>query len=69
MEFKEFVRKVYAMSEPAVDFDAAEVIKPWEHRLSIDAYEVLLDEFCEGDKDKVFGCNMWMLNQGPQLYE
>ena len=66
---QEFVQAVYAASEPSVDFFNAEKIIPWEHKLKISVYEELLNEFCGDDTDLRLGCNMFMLNQGPQLYE
>lgn len=64
----DFIRKVYLLSEPSVDFDSAERIDCTKHKLKLEIYEPLLEEFCGDDMDLICSCNMFMLNQGPQLY-
>lgn len=66
-DFREFVVAIYAASEPSVDFDKADLIKPWEHKLREDKYEELLTEFAGDDSNLRTDVCLWMLNQGPQL--
>ena len=75
----DFVRECYLRSEPSVDLDTVTSDNPIncsKHKLSVPEYEKILQEFGltdeQGntiDQDRVVGCNMWMLNSGPNLYK
>jgi hypothetical protein len=72
----DFARELYLRSEPSVDLDTAESINCTEHKLSTVEYEKILQEFGVTDEqgeaidhERLIGCNMWVLNQGPSLYK
>lgn len=71
MNAKLFIREVYLRSVPSVDLDQVdEQIEPGDHKLKMSEYERILDEFgVENGTDLMLSCNMFMLNQGPQLME
>lgn len=78
-DFGGFVRECYLRSEPSVDLDEVTSDNPVncsKHRLSTDEYKRILVEYgvadenpIDGNRDRLFGCNMWMLQSGPQLYD
>ena len=78
-DFGGFVRECYLRSEPSVDLDKVSRNNPVncsDHRLSLDNYHAICVDYGlednDGnalDNDKLFGCNMWMLQSGPQLYD
>ena len=79
--FGAFVRECYLRSTPSVDLDKVTSDKPVncsDHRLSTDEYKRILVEFGVTDENEnpidpnsslLIGCNMWMLQSGPQLYK
>lgn len=76
-----FMREVYLRSNPSVDIEkvtAGHPVDCTKHNLPKSTYNTILREFGIFDEtDKVVphkesllvGCNMWMLNQGPQLVD
>lgn len=79
--FGAFVRECYLRSTPSVDLDKVTSDNPVncsDHRLSTDEYKRILVEFGVTDENEnpidpnsnlLIGCNMWMLQSGPQLYK
>lgn len=80
-DFDGFIRECYLRSEPSVDLNNVTSENPVncsEHRLSCEEYDAILREYgvtdSDGKKTKQYGehilmgCNMWMLQSGPQLY-
>lgn len=80
-DFGGFVRECYLRSEPSVDLNNVTSDNPVncsKHRLSTDEYKRILVEYgvadenenpIDGNRDRLVGCNMWMLQSGPQLYD
>lgn len=66
MDMHGFIREVYASATPAVDFDRAEQITPWEHTIPESKYSELVAKYAQSD-DERFACAMWELNSGPSL--
>lgn len=66
MDARGFIRAVYKAATPSVDFDAAKSIDCCKHTILMSVYERILDEYTQNDDEKI-DCNLWMLNQGPQL--
>ena len=58
-------------SEPSVDLEAVtEPIDCCEHKLKLSECDRIYEEFgIEKGTDLYVDCNMWLLNQGPQLVE
>ena len=73
MDFYAFMRQCYLRSNPSVDLDKATRENPVNcshHTLLISEYEKILDEFVpDKNKDKLYACNIWLLQSGPQLKE
>ena len=78
-DFGGFIRECYLRSTPSIDIsrlsDGCKADCP-AHRLSVAEYKKLLCEYGitneHGDTldhDRLVGCNIWMLNSGPHLYE
>lgn len=80
-DFNGFVRECYLRSNPSVDLNGVtseNTVKCSDHRLSTEEYDAILQEYGVTDKDGketklwgdgiLLGCNMWMLQSGPQLY-
>ena len=71
MEFGEFIRECYLRSTPSVDLNDVTEENPVdcrEHKLLLSEYEKILAEFkVEAGTELYCGCNMWMLQSGPQL--
>lgn len=69
MNAKAFIREVYLRSVPSVDLDKVDgQIEPGDHKLKMSEYDRILEEFgVENGTDLMLSCNMFMLNQGPQL--
>ena len=69
--FKNFVRECYLRSVPSVDLDNVTAENPVncsDHKLLCSEYDKILAEFVpEGNDNLIFGCNMWMVQSGPQL--
>lgn len=80
-DFGGFVRECYLRSEPSVDLNNVTSDNPVncsKHRLSTDEYKRILVEYgvadenenpIDGNREWLIGCNMWMLQSGPQLYD
>lgn len=74
-----FIRECYLRSEPSVDLDEVTSDNPIscsDHRLSLENYHAICVDYGLEDKDgntldhdRLCGCNMWMLQSGPQLYD
>lgn len=74
-----FIRECYLRSEPSVDLDEVTSDNPIscsDHRLSLENYHAICVDYgledVDGntlDHDRLCGCNMWMLQSGPQLYD
>ena len=74
----DFMRECYLRSTPSVDLDAATSEHPIDcckHKLSTDEYNKILTEFGITDEqgntidhDRLYWCDVWMLQNGPQLY-
>ena len=73
IDFGKFIRECYLRSEPSVDLDNVSTDNPVncsDHKLLLSEYEKILDEFgVKEDKEVLLGCNMWMLQSGPQLID
>jgi len=79
-DFGGFVRECYLRSEPSVDLNNVTSDNPVnysKHWLSTDEYKRILVEYgvadenenpIDGNRDRLIGCNMWMMRSGPQLY-
>ena len=77
-DFNGFIRECYLRSEPSVDLNEVTSDNPIDcckHRLAETEYEKILQEYGVTDErgnaiehDWLCGCNMWMLQSGPQLY-
>lgn len=73
------MRECYLRSNPSVDLDKVTgegVIKPGSHRLGEGEYSAILREYGvlgeNGEtlnRELLLACNMWMLNNGPQLFD
>jgi len=78
-DFGGFIRECYLRSEPSVDLDEVTSDNPIscsDHRLSLENYHAICVDYgledVDGntlDHDRLCGCNMWMLQSGPQLYD
>lgn len=72
-DFNKFIRECYLRSNPSVDLDKVTSENPvncGHHKLLISEYEKIIDEFdIRDNKDIMLGCNMWMLQSGPQLVD
>jgi hypothetical protein len=76
-----FMREVYLRSNPSVDIEkvtAEHSIDCTKHKLPMSVYKTILREFGIFDENNktvlhkeslLVGCNMWMLNKGPQLVD
>lgn len=68
MDAKKFVRAIYKAATPSINFDEVEKIIPWEHTIPVNVYEgILLAMGIEAGSEDMASCNMFMLNNGPQL--
>lgn len=74
----DFMRECYLRSTPSVDLDEVTSEHPIDccaHKLSTDEYKKILAEFGitdeQGntiDRDRLYACDVWVLQSGPQLY-
>lgn len=79
-DFGAFIRECYLRSTPSVDLNNVTSDNPvncCDHRLSVEVYKRILVKFGVTDENEkpidpnsnlLVGCNMWMLQSGPQLY-
>lgn len=78
-DFGGFVRECYLRSEPSVDLNNVTKEHPIncsDHRLSVSEYNKILQEYGVTDEqgnaiehERLCGCNMWVLQSGPLLYD